>query len=280
MANSELQTEQLLAEIRESNHLAAQSEAQTSGNTADFETRPVGVDWRIALGAAITLFWIALGIVYLFGKVGWITFINLPTGDIGSFLEGAFAPLAFLWLVIGHFMQQKEITANTDAIRQQQEITARQELHAQRDSYFKLSNLVHEQLGSISALHYISVVGSTGTGEVSLDEFLKMRADAVSDNGFFIRKMIELTLRYRDEPSGLKELYQGTEIRQRHARNFLTIFEKLLKLAEGVDQDGLIQDALLYGSPAGTIYRILRVVQGDDSVDPFLSGAPAKSNNP
>lgn len=280
MANSELQTEQLLAEIRQSNHLTEKTDTHADESVAAFQAPQVGMDWRIALGAAITFLWIALGIVYLFGKVGWISFINLPTGDIGSFLEGAFAPLAFLWLVIGHFMQQKEITANTDAIRQQQEITARQELHAQRDSYFKLSNLVHEQLGSISALHYISVVGSTGTAEVTLDEYLKMRADAVSDTSFFIRKMIELTLRYRDEPNGLNELYLGTEIRQRHARNFLTIFEKLLKLAEGVDQDGLIKESLLYGSPAGTIYRILRVVNGEDSVDPFLSGSPAKSNNP
>jgi len=42
--------------------------------------------------------------------------VQLPTADIGSFLEGAFAPLAFLWLVIGHFMQQREIASPTKAI--------------------------------------------------------------------------------------------------------------------------------------------------------------------
>ncbi|NCF19952.1 MAG: hypothetical protein GWP63_17085 [Haliea sp.] len=42
--------------------------------------------------------------------VGLNSFVTLPTADIGSFLEGAFASLAFLWLVNGHFMQQKVIT--------------------------------------------------------------------------------------------------------------------------------------------------------------------------
>jgi hypothetical protein len=42
--------------------------------------------------------------------VGLNSFVTLHTADIGSFLVGAFAPLAFLWLVIGHFMQQKVIT--------------------------------------------------------------------------------------------------------------------------------------------------------------------------
>ena len=57
--------------------------------------------------------------VYLLGMVGWGRFVNLPTADIGSFLEGAFAPLAFLWLVIGYFLQKKELRQNTDAMKMQ-----------------------------------------------------------------------------------------------------------------------------------------------------------------
>jgi hypothetical protein len=101
-----------------------------------------GLDWRILLGLSVTSIWIGAGLVYLTKVVGWRDFLSLPTADIGSFFEGAFAPLAFLWLVIGHFMQQKEITANTRAISMQERSTRRLELHSRRDSYFKLLTLV------------------------------------------------------------------------------------------------------------------------------------------
>ena len=117
------------------------------------------LDWRIAFGLGVTLIWITAGVLYLFSLVGWNNFIHLPTADIGSFLEGAFAPLAFLWLVIGHFMQQKEITANTRAISIQERSARRLEVHSQRDSYFKLHDLVQEQLGSTASFHYMSVCG-------------------------------------------------------------------------------------------------------------------------
>ncbi len=92
------------------------------------------IDWRVAFGLGVTLTWITTGLIYLLSVVGWNSFVHLPTADIGSFLEGAFAPLAFLWLVIGHFMQQSEITANTKAITLQEQSARRLELHSQRDS--------------------------------------------------------------------------------------------------------------------------------------------------
>ena len=61
------------------------------------------LDWRVAFGLTVTLIWISAGMTYLLAIVGWDNFIHLPTADLGSFLEGAFAPLAFLWLVIGIF---------------------------------------------------------------------------------------------------------------------------------------------------------------------------------
>ncbi len=233
----------------------------------------VDIDWRVALGALLTFLWIATGIVYLFGKVGWINFVNLPTADIGSFLEGAFAPLAFLWLVIGHFMQQKEISANTLAIQIQQRSAEQQEVHAARDSYFKLSSLVYEQLSSIASFHYVSVVGMTGTQEVSMEEFLQMRADAGGDPSLFVRKMIELAIRYREEEDGLNTLFFGTNIRERHSNNFAATFERLLKVAKSVDHEGMISGALLNGSSVGFLYRIIQHVRGAEEVDPLTGAA-------
>ena len=116
----------------------------------DKEKSVLNMDWRVAFGFGVTVTWITAGLFYLLGIVGWGNFVHLPTADIGSFLEGAFAPLAFLWLVIGHFMQQTEISANTRAIKLQEQSARRLELHSRQDSYFKLLTLVQEQLGGIA----------------------------------------------------------------------------------------------------------------------------------
>ena len=55
--------------------------------------------------------------MHVSNSVGWTGFVNLPVEEVGSFLEGAFAPLAFLWLVVGYFLQQQELIQNTQAMR-------------------------------------------------------------------------------------------------------------------------------------------------------------------
>ena len=229
------------------------------------------LDWRVAFGLAVTLIWISAGMTYLLAIVGWDNFIHLPTADLGSFLEGAFAPLAFLWLVIGHFMQQKEITANTRAIHIQERSAQRLEVHSQRDSYFQLLNLVQDQLGSIAGFHYMSVCGPTGTGEITGPEFSEQRSQAgTTDHAWFIRKMVGLAIASRDEADKVHELFFGTAIRTRHSENFTRTFGKLLDAARAVDTEQMVEDALLHGSAAGMLYRIIQHVQGNERIDTLL----------
>lgn len=235
------------------------------------------MDWRVAFGLGISLIWMSSGLFYLTAIVGWDQFIHLPTADIGSFLEGAFAPLAFLWLVIGHFMQQKEITANTRAINLQEQSARRLEVHSQRDSYFKLHDLVQDQLGSIAGFHYMSVCGPTGSGEITGEEFAEQRSHASSgDTSLFSRKMIGVAISNREDIGVLKDIFFGTEIRSRHSDNFTRTFQKLLNTAQAVDTDEMVADALLNGSAAGILYRIITHVRGDEQID-SLMGFP-KSN--
>lgn len=229
------------------------------------------VDWRVAFGLGVTLVWISTGLLYLLQVVGWGNFVHLPTADIGSFLEGAFAPLAFLWLVIGHFMQQKEITANTRAISIQEKSARRLEVHSQRDSYFKLSELVQEQLGTIAAFHYMSVCGPTGTGDITGEEFTEQRhRTATGDHSWFIRKMISLAVTNREDMKQLCEIFYGTDIRERHSENFARTFRKLLNNAEAVDTDDMVVDALLNGSAAGLLFRIIQHVRGEEQIDELM----------
>jgi hypothetical protein len=238
--------------------------------------RFLGMDWRVALGFALTVSWITTGLLYLLRVVGWDAFVHLPTADIGSFLEGAFAPLAFLWLVIGHFMQQKEITANTRAIQIQEQSARRQEMHARRESYFKLLTLVQEQLGGIAGFHYFSVCGPTGTEEISGDEFTEQRAlSASGDNAWFIRKMIGLAVRDMNNPEWLQEVFFSTEIRARHSNNYVNTFKKLLNAARAVDTDDMLVDALYSGSAHGLLYRIIMHTKGEGEVDP-ITGTPVQ----
>ncbi|MBT4522906.1 MAG: hypothetical protein HOC23_23140 [Halieaceae bacterium] len=226
------------------------------------------LDWRVAFGLVVTTAWFTAGLTYLLGIVGWANFIHLPTADIGSFLEGAFAPLAFLWLVIGHFMQQKEISANTKAIHIQERSAQRLEMHAHRDTYFKLLALIQDQLGSISAFHYMSVAGPSGTGQMTSEEFAEGRANCSNgDHAFFVRKMTGMSYDLREDVDALQNVYFGTEIRKRHTENYLKTFEKLLKAAREVDADDMISNALHMGSAIGRQYRIIKYVQGEDAYE-------------
>lgn len=232
---------------------------------------PKGLDWRILFGLTVTTLWIGMGIYYVIVMVGWRAFQALPTADIGSFFEGAFAPLAFLWLVIGHFMQQKEITANTRAISMQERSTRRLELHSRRDSYFKLLGLVQEQLGSIAGFHYVSVFGPTGTGDVTTEEFATLRSEASKgDHALFIRRLVSAAASNRDKPDFVREMLFGTDIRTRHSENFKRTFGRLLEAAESVDTDDMLREALLEGSAAGLYYRIIRHVSGEEDMNPVF----------
>ena len=228
-------------------------------------------DWRIWFGLVLTSGWIGGGIWYVNQVSETTPTQNFSIEAVGSFLEGAFAPLAFLWLVIGHFMQQKEITANTRAIHIQERSARRLEIHSQRDSYFQLLNLVQDQLGSIAGFHYMSVCGPTGTGEITGPEFSEQRSQAgTGDHAWFLRKMVSLAAVNMEDPENLQDIFFGTDIRTRHSNNFSKTFKKLLDAARAVDTDDMLEDALLYGSAAGLLYRIIRHVAGDELIDPIL----------
>lgn len=229
------------------------------------------MDWRIVFGLSITTLWFSAGLFYLLGIVGAGNFIHLPTADIGSFLEGAFAPLAFLWLVIGHFMQQKEISSNTRAIKLQEQSARRLEMHSRQDSYFKLLSLVQDQLGAIAGFHYVSICGPTGTGEISGTDFIEQRTHASGDHGWFIRKMVGLALGELQNKNAMHEIFFSTPVRTRHTENFARTFKKLLNEAQEVDTDDMVTDALLNGSAEGLFYRIILHAKGEATLD---IGAP------
>jgi len=222
-----------------------------------------GRDWRIWLGLVITVIWIAGGLYYVARVTETSPSQNFGLEAVGSFLEGAFAPLAFLWLVLGLFIQQRELANNTEALRhtsmqseKQTQAIAATEMNARQETFFKIAENVKHQLGGISGMLYTSGLGPPGSGRFDrdqMDEYFNQMA--AGDCEVFARMFISMD--FLDE-GGLGELMYGTEIRIRHSHNFKHTFERLCRLAKNCDVDGIIEDSLMQ-SAFGLLY--LRVLE-------------------
>jgi hypothetical protein len=216
-------------------------------------TRILHADWRILMGVLITFVWISAGAYLLLGRV----------------FEGAFAPLAFLWLVIGLFIQQKELADNTEVLRQssiqsekQTQAIAATELNARQETFFKIAENVKRQLGSISGMLFVSSMGTTEGSVVDTDTIRGMWTTlATGDNEVFAR---EFLIMETDEHGGYEALFYGTEIRARHAKNYCETFERLIKLAENCDTDGLIVDSMTQ-TGHGLLYNRMKGIAEDKS---------------
>lgn len=227
------------------------------------------LDWRIWLGVGATAVYLLLALAYVLSQ-GFGEFISLPADNLGSFLEGAFAPLAFLWLVIGYFLQQRELHEASRALRAQHEEiriankqTALQtqslkasEVHVRQQTYLDLANQMRSQLGAIAGLLYISSQAADLGGHVSVEEQGRLFKElSVNDTEVFSREIIYFYQTTADE-SQRYDFFYGTPIRARHSNHFAQTFENLLKRAEQADEEYVFRNALLY-SAHGIVYRIL-----------------------
>ncbi len=236
-------------------------------------------DWRIAFGLVLTAIWLVAAFAYVAVGMGWIGFLGQPVGDLGDFLDGAFAPLAFLWLVLGLFLQQSELAQNNRAIRLQYEVmrkTAEQaeiqtraiaanELHARQDTFIELAKLVGAHLEVISGMLFMSVVGPAGSGEVDPDQMDVLWSRTSSgESALFSRRLILLRVQ-QETDAAAREIFWGTPIRKRHSETFIHSFERLLRTAAGCDPDGMISDALL-GNGQGRVYQIMKELRDPPAV--------------
>jgi hypothetical protein len=232
--------------------------------------KPPERDWRIRFGIAVTVLWLALGLFYVFRVVGWSHFTGEGADNIGDFLEGGFAPLAFLWLVIGLFIQQKELTSNSRAIRLQYtemkrmaehaETQARaiqaNELHARQDTFIEISMMVQRQLGGLAGVMYFSIAGVHGSRSVTPEQTAEMWAKESSDTELFTRQLIGFHAEALQKGKSSRDIFFGSVEVERLSLAFLRIFARLLEEARACDPEGIIADALT-GSATGFLYAIL-----------------------
>ena len=227
--------------------------------SSDLEVQ--GTDWRLHFSLGLTIVWLLLGFTYISGVVGWTDFVRQNAPSLGSFLEGAFAPLAFLWLVVGFFLQQKQLTENTKTIQmqlaemrrtaEQAEIQSRaiaaDELHSRQDTFMRVVEMVKEQLGNLGG--FIGTSHLEGGGDMTE----LWESVGKGDHGAFSRRMIWWCWTGEVSP---RELFYGTEARARHSRLFIRAFERLGRSAAQCDPDGMISEAL-EDSFHGALYRLM-----------------------
>lgn len=224
------------------------------------------VDWRVMMGFLVTLVWFTLVSLYISAQVGWVRIEQVPLDAMGQFLEGAFAPLAFLWFVLAFFSQQKELAQNTAALKMQfievqksadqaviqSEAIRASELHAKRESFLRIAESVKQQLGGITGFLYMSSQGTNVFAEFGDSRVAQLWSKmGQNDTEVFSRAMLEIIYGHNVN-YGYKVLY-GTIVRMRHSENFIFNFERLLRAAKQCDEDGMIRDALL-GSGHGYLY--------------------------
>ncbi|MBV1932867.1 MAG: hypothetical protein KUG71_14255, partial [Porticoccaceae bacterium] len=208
-----------------------------------------GQDWRIWLGSVVTILWLTGGIWYVLLVSTERAGQRFSLEAVGGFLEGAFAPLAFLWLVLGLFIQQRELANNTEALRLTSEQSVKQtqaiaatEMNARQETFFKIAENVRRQLAGISGMLLTSALGPVGNDRLSREQVDDYFAQAAKgDTEVFARFF--LTMHFMEE-GGIAEIMFGTEIRSRHTRNYIRTFERLCRLAQNCDVDGIIEDSL------------------------------------
>ena len=228
-------------------------------------------DWRVWFGAIFSVVWLVMLFMYIAGTVGWGNIHHAPIATMGNFLEGAFAPLAFLWLVIGYFLQKKELIQNTNAIKMQYVEIQRSaaqaeiqthaikasELHARKESFLRIAESVKQQLGTRMGYLFLSSQGASGSGLVSSERIGSLWSSMnQNDPEVFSRSMMQVSMSHGEAYA--YKLFYGTPIRTTHCESFIFNFERLIHAAEECDDDGMIRDSLL-GSPHGFIYaRMIR----------------------
>lgn len=74
---------------------------------------------RFSFGLVVTFLWLATMVVLFYWSSTQAS--QLKPNEWGDFFAGMFAPLAFLWLVLGYLQQGEELRLSSDALKLQAE---------------------------------------------------------------------------------------------------------------------------------------------------------------
>lgn len=103
----------------------------------------------LTIGVIVTAIWIAIIVfIYLFTGLEHPKSLN----ELGDFLAGVFAPIAFFWLILGYMQQGKQLEQNTKAL-EQQEIALQLQIDEMREGIKQQVELVQFQRQQLDEQH-------------------------------------------------------------------------------------------------------------------------------
>lgn len=217
-------------------------------------------DWRIWGSSVLTVLWLGAGTVYLATVVGW-AFWQGEADDIGGFFEGFFAPLAFLWLVVGLFIQQKELARTRDEMQRANALSAQQATAieasattARQQAFFLIAENVRRQTANL-----IGAMLAAGDHNLVDKEDLELHwsAHAAGDHESFPRLLLNLESGLREGTFGSvragAEFFFGTPFRASLSDEYIRSFRRLLRLARECDTSDAIRGTVTH-TPHGIVY--------------------------
>ncbi|MCJ8160399.1 hypothetical protein [Acinetobacter zhairhuonensis] len=112
------------------------------------------LNWAIA----VTVIWLGvIGLIWILGSLKSAESLN----ELGDFLAGIFAPIAFFWLILGYIQQGKQLDQNTRALEQQEKALKLQidEMRASVKLQGELSKIQKQQFDAMnhSAMPNLSI---------------------------------------------------------------------------------------------------------------------------
>lgn len=140
----------------------------------------------LRIGYALTAVWLAF-IVSYFGW-NWSHVRGLPANEMGDFLAGAAAPLAFLWLVVAVFLQKEELSLQRAELQQ-----SRLALHRQAD---ETAALVKQNMEAVRIAQRSLELQMRQIAEVRSDNLIQILAELVQD----IRPRLHVKRHGKDRP--------------------------------------------------------------------------------
>lgn len=221
-------------------------------------------DWRIWGGSLITVVWLGGGVVYLTVFVGW-AFWREGAETIGGFFEGFFAPLAFLWLVVGLFIQQKELSRNREELRHSNVLSAQQAsaieasaLTARQQAFFLIAENVRRQTGNLLGAMLAAEANDIVSSEEDMPRYWS--AHAAGDYEVFARLFVTrgdaLDAASFGDIRAAGDFFFGSHFRAQMSGEYIRSFRRLLKLARDCDSGNVILGTVIH-TPHGMVYSAM-----------------------
>lgn len=216
--------------------------------------------WLIWLAAVVTILWLLGGFAYII-HLGVHTFVEQSSDEIGGFLEGFFAPLAFLWLVIGLFIQQRELAQNTAVLKatnenseQQTRILEATELRTRQNTFFQIAESVRRQTGNLCGLILTDLDTDHAEPLLSADELSSLwKSHQQGQYEIFPAMFLNPESPTSSLSYGFEALF-GNDLRKGTTEEYMVSFRELLILARESDPNGTLVRTT-YQTPHGTLYR-------------------------